>query len=357
MSRRPPHDVVARRLALVDLITGEGLGFDQITTRLKPRPSKRTLHDDIAWLTEQFPMHFQREKAVPAHEGSRVLYRWVGPAPLLLQRPIYWLAEEELIAFIAARGLLRQPDPTRPATFGPAAEVDPLAGAVDSLFSRAGVKEAADAIARDAIVVSRFGALAGDPVCLAIILAATVLGDGLHFDYDNLAGKRHVVHADPLRMALIKAEWYLLAWCGSMKVYRVARISNARRGKHPIGRPIHIPAHEIDSKLRDAFYATGSEHILDRKRVVLGVSPEGWHHVVGRRWGDRQVIEEDPVGLPNGWRRIHFTTTGLGECRHWVLANGTNMRAESPPELVDWLRIEAKAIASALPKSGRSPPR
>lgn len=348
MTRRPPHDVAARRLALVDLITGEGMGFDEIASRLKPRPSKRTLREDIAWLTEQFPKHFIREKSIAGHDGSRVRYHWVGPAPLLLQRPIHWLAEEELIALIAARGLLRQPDPSKPATTGPTSEIDPLASAVDTILARAGVKEAADAIARDAIVVSRFGALPGDPASLATILAATVLGDGMHFDYDNLAGKRHAVHASPLRMALIKAEWYLLTWCGSMKIYRVARITNARRGKHPPGRPIFIPSHEIDAKLRDAFYATGSERPQDRKRVVLGVSPECWPQVVGRRWGDRQVIEEMPVGLPAGWRRIHFTTSGLGECRHWVLANGANMRAEAPPELLDWLRAEVSTVLKFL---------
>lgn len=348
MTRRPPHDVAARRLALVDLITGEGLGFDQITLQLKPRPGRRTLHEDIAWLTEQFPQHFQRERASSQHDGHRILYRWQGPAPLLLRQPVLWLSEEELIALIAARGLLRQPDPSRPATSGQAPEADPLAGAVDGLLARAGVKEAADAIARDAIVVSRFGALPGDPTCLATFFAATVLGDGLHFDYENLAGERHPVHASPLRMAMIKAEWYLLAWSGSLKVYRLARISGARRGKQPAGRPVLIPAPEIDGKLRDAFYATGSERSQDRKRVVLGVSPEGWPQVVGRRWGDRQVIEEEPEGLPSGWRRIQFTTTGLGECRHWVLANGANVRAEGPPELVEWLRTEATAVLKAL---------
>ena len=324
------------------------MGFDQIASRLKPRPSKRTLHEDIAWLTEQFPTHFQREKASSHEDGYRIIYRWVGPAPLLLQQPIHWLAEEELIALIAARGLLRQPNPSRPATTGQPSEADPLARAVDGLLARAGVKEAADAIARDAIVVSRFGALPGDPACLATFFAATVLSDGLHFDYENLAGERHPVHAAPLRMAMIKAEWYLLAWSGSLKVYRLARITSARRGKQPPGRPTLIPAHEIDGKLRDAFYATGSERSQDRKRVVLGVSPQGWPQVVGRRWGDRQVVEEEPEGLPPGWRRIHFTTTGLAECRHWVLANGANVRAEGPQELIKWLSAESAAVLKAL---------
>ncbi len=348
MARRPPHDVAARRLELVNLISGEGVGFDQIASRLKPRPATRTLREDISWLTSQFPEQFRRERSPGYDDGGRVLYRWVGPAPLLLSQPLHWLTEEELIALIAARGLLRQPDPTRPATSSQSPEADPLAGAVDGFLGRAGVKEAADAIARDAIVVSRFGALPGDPACLAAFFAATVLGDGLVFDYHNLAGERHHVHASPLRMAMIKAEWYLLAWSGSIKVYRLARIANARRAKQPADRPILIPSHEIDGKLRDAFYATGSERSQDRKRVILAISPGGWPQVVGRRWGDRQVVEEEPEDLPMGWRRIHFTTSGLGECKHWVLANGSNIRAEQPAELVDWLRSEASAILAAL---------
>jgi len=344
MPRRPPQDVAARRLAIVDLIAGEGLAFAEITAGLRPRPSTRTLREDIAWLGEHFPQRLTRNRTAGDGRSPGLAYRWIGPAPLLLSQPLHWLAEEELIALIAARGLLRQPDPTRPATTGPDPEMDPLAGAVDALLSRAGVKEAADAIARDAIVVSRFGALRGDPGCLATVLAATVLADGILFEYDNLAGKRHPVHASPLRMALIKAEWYLLAWSGSLKVYRVARMSDARRGKQPAGRPSHIPSTEIDEKLRDAFYATGSERPQDRKRIVLAVSPEGWHQVAGRRWGDRQRIEDQPADLPGGWRRIHFTTTGLAECRHWVLSHGANIRAEAPAELVAWLHDQARKV-------------
>lgn len=344
MARRPLQDIASRRLALVDLVAGEGLTFAEIASRLKPRQSTRTLREDIAWLGEHFPQRLLRTRTSTDGRGSSLLYRWTGPAPLLLHQPLHWLAEEELIALIAARGLLRQPDPTRPAMIGQDLESDPLAGAVDALLARAGVKEAADAIARDAIVVSRFGALRGDPACLATVLAATVLSEGLHFEYGNLAGERHPVHASPLRMALIKAEWYLLAWAGSLKAYRVARMSDARRGRQPANRPAHIPSAEIDEKFRDAFHATGSENPRDRKRVVLGVSPEGWHQVVGRRWGDRQSIEEEPEGLPRGWRRIRFTTTGLGECRHWILSNGANFRAENPPELVAWLRQQASRI-------------
>jgi predicted DNA-binding transcriptional regulator YafY len=349
MARSAPQDPSARRIQIIVLLSGDGLGFEALRAQLKPQPSVRTLHEDLAWIERQFPDRLRRDQAHGEHGTSRVALRWLGRPPVLLSQPLTWLTEEEVISLIAARGLLRQLDPSLPPTASPQPEPDPLSQAADGLLARVGVKDVADALARDAIVVSRFGAepAAGD--VLATCLGATVRGDGLHFSYVNMAGRRHTVEAMALRMLLVKSEWFMLAWSESLKLYRLARMSEVRRGRLPAKCPSWIPRQDIDAKLRDAFYATGSERSQDRKRVVLAVGPDAWPLVAGRRWGDRQTVDDHPTDLPAGWRRLQFTTTGLGECRHWVLSHGGQLRAEAPAELVSWIRAQAEAVLAAKP--------
>jgi len=347
MVRSASNDPSTRRIQIIVLLGGDGLGFDVLRSRLKPRPSVRTLHEDLAWIERQFPDRFRREPARGEHGSSRVVLRWSGRPPVLLEQPLTWLTEEEVVAIIAARGLLRQLDPSLPPTTAPTAEPDPLSQAADALLARVGIKEVADALARDAIVVSRFGAERVSSEVLATCLGATVRGDGLHFAYINMAGRQHAVEAMALRMVLVKGEWFLLAWSEGLKIYRMARMSGVQRGRLPATCPGWIPRQDIDAKLRDAFYATGSERAQDRKRVAVAVGPEAWPLVGGRRWGDRQMVEERPADLPDGWRRLQFTTTGLAECRHWILSHGGQMRVEAPAELAAWVQAQAQAIVAA----------
>jgi WYL domain len=78
---------------------------------------------------------------------------------------------------------------------------------------------------------------------------------------------------------------------------------------------------------------------------VLAVSPGAWPFIQGRTWGTNQKIDDIPDDLPSGWRRLSFTTTGIYECRYWILGMGTSVRAEKPSELVDWLRAETQSVS------------
>ncbi|TQE99804.1 MAG: WYL domain-containing protein, partial [Spiribacter salinus] len=223
-----------------------------------------------------------------------------------------------------------------------------LAGAIARLIDRAGVQDAADLLARHVLTVSRFGAAPCHAEDLAVCLAATAVGECLLFDYENLQGKRRRIHAIPQRCVIIKGEWYVIAWAGGLRNFRLSRIANVTRTKDtPEGAPAHIPTHEVDALLESGFYATGSTKPKDRVRVQLGIAPQAWPHIRDRRWGDNQTIEEEPKGLPEGWRRLSFTTTGLAECQHWVLAMGANARAEKPKALVEWVCEQAQAMVEA----------
>lgn len=349
MPRKPPQDVASRRIKLIELIAADPLSAEEILDRLRPRAAKRTVHEDIAWLLETFPEHFRRERAAGQHGPSRVAFRWVGNIPYLLQKPVTWLTEDELIALVAARGFLREPDPSTPPTTAEPGQGDLLAGALGRLLDRAGVQDSANILARQVVTVSRFGAASLCHSCLALALAATATGEVLEFNYENLKGDSRTVTALPLRCVLIKSEWYCIAWAGCLKCFRICRMSHARRLRtRPAGAPTHIPAHEVDALLASAFYATSSDRPKDRVRVSLAVSPLAWPHLRDRRWGESQKMDDAPQDLPAGWRRLSFTTAGLAECQHWVLGMGAGVRAEGPAALVAWVQDQIRQLQQPM---------
>ncbi|MFW5699243.1 MAG: WYL domain-containing protein, partial [Planctomycetota bacterium] len=130
-----------------------------------------------------------------------------------------------------------------------------------------------------------------------------------------------------------------------LRQYRLARITRARSSTTaPTGRPEHLSAHIVDDKLAEAFGATGDRRPEARKRVTLAVSPQAWPHLRDRTWGGNQRWDHAPADLPHDWHRLKFVTAGLQEARHRILGFGATVTAESPPELVTWLRRQARQL-------------
>ena len=86
MANRSLQDVAARRVAIINLIAGEGLSVDEVHEQLHPRAGLRTVHEDISWMAETFPEHLKREKAGKGPHGTttahRIAYRWLRPCAL-----------------------------------------------------------------------------------------------------------------------------------------------------------------------------------------------------------------------------------------------------------------------------------
>jgi predicted DNA-binding transcriptional regulator YafY len=347
MPRKSPADLALRRRALIGLLSVEGgLSVDEMLERMPGRPGRRTLHEDLAFLRSSFPEQLVRIRAGDAHGTSRVAFQWQGPIPHLLAKPISWLSENELLALVAARGLLHTDDQAFPVTRGTARSIDGLAGAVHHLIHRTNLTDVAQRLGRHLVSVSRFGAAPIASQVLEVCMAAAASSQSISLLYTNLDGvtTRRVIA--PQRLVLIRGEWYCVAWDGLLRMFRLARmIEVAISRTKPKGMPTHISSEAVDDLLAESFFATGNPDPQRRRRVVLAVSPGAWPFIQGRSWGVGQKIDAGVADLEPGWRRLSFTTTGLAECRYWILGMGTGVKAEKPKELVDWLSSAGKSVA------------
>lgn len=345
-----------RREAILAALADGPLAATDLRQRLRPRPAARTLFTDLEWLAARFPDQVQRSRGGDARQ---VFWSLRGPAPSLLPRPLDALTHDELAALIAARGLLRAPDHRHPGWERPSTPyAGDLSAALHGLLVRAGLDRQARGIAPTTIGVSRFGIGAEAPGAVAGIERCLRTGQAARFRYRNQSGQERAVHVWPIRLVLIKGEWYCFAWApgdrpdrpGRVKQYALSRVTSrdpaiAVERRLPPGAPARQPHAEVDAILASGFQATGGG---PRQRVVLACSPAAWPFLAGRTWGEAQEIAADPPDLPAGWHRLTFSTTGLDECRHWVLSFGLAVRAEQPADLRRWLAQQAQGVIDAL---------
>ena len=319
--------------------------------------SRRTITSDLRRLEAEHAEAFVG--AVGSDHVKR--FRFTGCLPHRLERPLTHVTEHELVALVAARGLLRMPaghaaEPGHAATHPSYTGL--LDAAMHALIERIGLSGRASQLAPEAVQVHRFAVPDEDPRQLATALAAVVTGDVLRFVYRNNRNEVHGVHVQPVRLALFEGEFHLYAWAagdgdddrgGRIKQYRVSRMSGVERCvTPPAGCPAGLQQRDVDREMRHAFRTHGSGDRSDWRTVVLAVAPDALPHLEGRTWGGEQHWDHAPPDLPPGWKRLTFLTSGLPACRHWVLGFGTWLRAEEPPELIQWLREQVTELARQI---------
>ena len=355
-----PQATDQRRNNIIRLLSAHPCTLAESRERLQPSPSERSLQKDMNWLAEHFPGRITFETIKRAK-----IWSFQGETPRILAQSLVAMDEDQITALIAARGLLRIPAVNDAPLENHDTYHGALAQAIDRLLTAVGLADDARTIAPDAITISRFGVAPEEDASFPLTLAAIRSGESLRFSYTNLDGTTHAVHAHPIRLVHIAGEWHLLAWApdakvtpGKMKQYRLSRMAGVCScAKKPDHCPIIGLRAEASDILRNAFRATGSAKLSAQKTVVLAISPKAWPFIEHRRWGDKMTCQENQPDLPPDWRRLRFTTTGLHECRHWVLSFGQEIRAESPAELVTWLQEQAQAVLQfTQPSPTEQPP-
>lgn len=318
------------------------------------RVSARTIANDTKWLKEHFPNQFIGRTG----SDHTKRFEWHGPPIHVLDQPIEWLREVEMAALVLARGLLRNPH-GRSIEAKTDAYPGLFATALHTLLHRSGLHGRANEIAPEAIQVSRFAARDEDPRSLETVMTAIASNESLSFSYVNRQGESHPVHAHPVRLVLIRGEFHCFAWAGKRKPddagkrplrqYRISRMSDVQRTPTlPKGCPALVSQRLVEKELEHAFETTGSADPRDCVTIQLAVSPEAYPHLEGRTFGADQKWTSQPRGLPTGWRRLRFTTSGLEACRYWVLGLGSTVRPEKPKALVRWIQDEARRMMDAL---------
>lgn len=340
-----------RRQSILSLLAIEAATADSIRMNLRPTVSRRTVASDVTWLARTFPAQVRKQRG---SDARTVIWSLDGLPPVLLPHGAAALTHDELAAIIAARGLLRAPDVKHPGWERPSSPyAGDLSAALHGLLERLGLGEQARHIAPAAIGASRFGIAPEPPGALATLQRAIVTGQAARFAYRNRAGTQHACHVWPIRLVLIKGEWFCFAWSGRVKQYALARVVSRSPvvtidARLPPGAPSRPPHDVVDAALASGFHATGSDDPGQRVRLVLAISPAAWPSIADRTWGSGQHIHDAPEDLPHGWRRLSFLTTGLTEARHWVLSFGTTVRAEAPAALTEWLYEQTQAMVSVL---------
>jgi predicted DNA-binding transcriptional regulator YafY len=346
-----------RRQRMLGLIADGECTADELLARLRPKVSRRTLDADLAWMQARFPEQLRKRRG---GDARTVWWSLVGLPPILLDTTLDALTHDEVAAITAARGLLRSPDNRTPGWERPSsAYAGDLSAALHGLLLRLGLGAEAKAIAPSSLGASRFGIAPEPPGCLASLQRALRTGQAARFTYRNRQGSERPCHVWPIRLVLIKGEWFCFAWApgqsgGRVKQYALARITSrepvvAIDPRLPPGAPPRPPHAAVDAALASGFHATGSDDPRHRVRVSLAVGPDAWPSIADRTWGENQTVTTEPPDLPPGWHRLVFTTSGLAECRHWVLSFGAAVRAESPAELTTWLRQQAESIVTHMP--------
>lgn len=323
-----------RHNQLLKLIAQEALSQQDLARLLGC--SDRTIRSDMEALAERFPGYIRNLR----DEQNRICYQWQGLPPHLLDdsNSIAYLDHLELVALVAARGLLTDP---QSADFS-----GPLDGAIDRLLRQLGVGDEAHKIDPRAIQIDRFAALSENPEHLSTCIRAVLEQRSLSGSYRNIHNEAHAVELLPQRLLVIDNEFHCLAWDAASRQIKNYRLSRFEELSSSHIRPLHAPDRidpaTVEEHRRYAFRSHCDPQ--QRQRVVLALHPSVHPHTKGRHWGGEQEWQDNPDDLPDGWARLSFTTSGLPACQHWVLSLGSGVIAEGPDELCQWLRKQARDI-------------
>lgn len=301
----------------------------------------------LTWMRQQFGEQVieqvARTSLVPAPPAAfadhRRFWRLSGSEAIIpVHSELVALSELEALALMAARAVLAAPPAPGAARTG--GDEGPLSAALGRLMDRLGL---GNARLPDVIGVNPAAPQPWLPAHALAVLRAIRLGEAVMMLYQPLGKPAHEVLAQPVRLVLVDGEPYLWAWDGAalkLKNYKLARVATVAARPALRGVPSGL-----DSEVRGSLAASfrGVSGPGQRGRVVLRLVADAVPHLRDRRFGTAQRW----TALPDGGARLEFNTHGLEAVRHWVLQFGPRAVVESPRELADWVRDEAKRTLAA----------
>ncbi|TVR49029.1 MAG: WYL domain-containing transcriptional regulator [Planctomycetota bacterium] len=335
----------SRRFAIVQRLANNAHTQAQLMTLFSCSP--RTIRSDFTYLEQRYPHRIHKET-----HGRTLLYRWQGPLPHLVQPALESIDHHQLIALVAARGLLHNPHQC--------GFTGPLDGALDDLLHHMGVADIANDLHPQAIEVDRFATCPERPDDLLTALEAVIGGMALRGRYRNRLDQARDQHILPLRLLLIEGEFHLLAWESSRRPVSDLRLSRFESlctdHRLPPGAPCRDDPQllaKIQRHREAAFRTHGNHNLKQRQRLQLAIGPQALPHLRDRTWGLEQTWDHHPPDLNPGWSRLSFITAGTAAAVHWILSLGDQVMVERPQDL----RATIAKHAAALLAHHQSPKR
>ena len=182
-----------------------------------------------------------------------------------------------------------------------------------------------------------FGGASPSGVDLMPIQEAVVRRRCLSLRYN--AGRRGEITervVEPLGMVFYARQWHLIAWCrlrGDLRDFRLDRLAG-----WTVLEEVFVG--HTDFSMEE--YLQREMACTEVTPVTLLVVPE----VLDRFRADAPSKSVREESLPDGRVRIEMLSFVSEYLVRWLLSFGSRVEAEGPPELKEWLRMEAMAIAA-----------
>ncbi len=167
----------------------------------------------------------------------------------------------------------------------------------------------------------------------------------LKIDYWTASTKTQTTRViDPLHLANIDGQWYLVAYCHlrqAIRMFAPWRIESSR----PTGETFDVPDDfSATEHLASAFRLMADEpgHV---HRVILRFSGRIAHYIAERTWHPSQQIER----RPSDELILTMELSSLVEVERWILSWGVDVDVIAPVTLRNQLARTARAIAAQYP--------
>jgi predicted DNA-binding transcriptional regulator YafY len=298
-------------------------------TGMKQPYDRKTIQRDIDFLRDQM-------RAPVEYDQTRKGYFYRDRT---WSFPMLDLTEGELLQLLLAEQMARQFEGT------------PLAETLDGLFDKIRFN-LSESVPVDPVIArqqfsfhghpvrpikrvvweSIFRAMRGDRV-----IAICYRGIG-----DNKASSRDV---EPLHLACVDGEWYLVAHCRSrndLRHFAVSRIESVKV-RNEIFDPCEFDPDEYFSNRFGRFIGPPDEEQWVTMKFAASAAP--W--ILEREWHPKQKIKKHK----DGSLTLSFPAPSLFEAKRWVLQWGAEAEVTEPEKLHEELKKEVGAMVEALHRS------
>jgi hypothetical protein len=161
------------------------------------------------------------------------------------------------------------------------------------------------------------------------------------FQYDPGKGKKTTRRVEPYRLLIRSGSAYLVGYDVDKRDWRMFaldRFQSLPERAGTVQRLRQVPA-QYDSSDTIGFFKSSGAAVP----VTVELTPAVAASATSRRWQAAQRVEH----LPDGFARISFEVTEIGEVVRWALGFGKEARVVAPPEAVEIAVRTVNEIAAA----------